>query len=102
MGVSKIPNQNGLRIKYVSIPITPTVSVSPNSNGILLNWGDVGGSYLPGKTIESAFLAFASGSVLYQGNCQIRNGHEVFLQVHNPTSTNIDVTAISLAVFYHD
>lgn len=100
MGVSKIPNQNGLRIKYVTIPVT--AKVSPNSNVTLLNWGDVGGSYFPGKTIESAFLAFASGSVLYQVNCQIRNGSEVLLSVYNPTSAAINVTNIILAVFYHD
>lgn len=100
MAVSIIPKDNTLKLQYVSIPVTATVQGGTNS--VILNWGDVGGSYLPGKTIVGAFLAFSSGSVLSQANCQVTDGRKVYLNVFNPSGNAISVSNIILAVFYHD
>ena len=89
-----------VKVKYVTIPLTNT-NIPANSGASVLNWGGVGPSYLPGKTIVGAFLAFASGSTLYQTNCQVNSSTGgVYLSVYNPSSRTITVSSILLAVFY--
>ena len=89
-----------VKVKYVTIPINNT-NIPANSGATVLNWGGVGPSYLPGKTIVGAFLAFATGSTLYQTNCQVNSSTGgVFLSVHNPSSRAITLSSILLAVFY--
>ena len=89
-----------VKVKYVTIPLTNT-NIPANSGASVLNWGGVGPSYLPGKTIVGAFLAFASGSTLYQTNCQVNSSTGgVYLSVYNPSSRTITVSSILLAVLY--
>ena len=89
-----------VKVKYVTIPLTNT-NIPANSGASVLNWGGVGPSYLPGKTIVGAFLAFASGSTIYQTNCQVNSSTGgVYLSVYNPSSRTITVSSILLAVFY--
>ena len=90
-----------LRIKYVEIPINNAV-VQSYSTCIALNWGDVGGTYLPGKNIVGAYLAFASGSTTVSGNCQVKDGHLVYLNLYNPSTSALTVSTVILAVFYYD
>ena len=91
-----------LHLKYIDIPINNT-NVPANSSITALNWGGVGPSYLPGKTIIGAFVAFASGNRLYQTNCQVNsNTGAVYLSLFNPSSETIVLKSILLAVFYKD
>lgn len=89
-----------VKVKYVTVPLTNT-NIPANSGATVLNWGGVGPSYLPGKKIVGAFLAFASGSTLYQTNCQVNSSTGgVYLSVYNPSSRTITVSSILLAVLY--
>lgn len=94
-------DEKWLRIKYVEIPIINAV-VQSHSTCVTLNWGDVGGTYLPGKNIVGAFLAFVSGSVSVQGNCQVKDGHLVYLTLYNPSENPLTISTVILAVFYYD
>ena len=91
-----------LQLKYVDIPINQTV-IPAQSGRTLLNWGGVGPSYLSGKTIVGAFLAYSSGSRLYQTNCQVNsNTGGGYLSVYNPSNESVTITSILLAVLYTD
>ena len=87
-----------MKFALVRVPIN-NITIASHDYKTLLNWGRVGSSYLPGKTIVGAFLANGQGCT--QTNCEARSSDgAVYLTVFNASNGSRTITEIALGVFY--